>query len=177
MVKGSIAIFACLMLAFGLPATAMADDLHQACQSDAQQFCSGSEPGDWHLLKCLRQNKAQLSPPCQAALQTALQQMRACRSDAKQLCPGVQLGGGAMAQCLEQHQSSLSPDCASRLASMQPGSDQNAQQAPAPMPPPPAQSWYYCDNPRGYYPYVQTCSGGWHQVPAVPPDATSSQPQ
>jgi hypothetical protein len=30
-------------------------------------------------------------------------------------------------------------------------------------------SWYYCDNPRGYYPYVNNCSAGWRQVPAAPP--------
>lgn len=32
----------------------------------------------------------------------------------------------------------------------------------------PAQNWYYCDNPRGYYPYVASCSAGWRQVPAQP---------
>ena len=29
--------------------------------------------------------------------------------------------------------------------------------------------WYYCHNPAGYYPYVQSCSGGWQRVPAQPP--------
>ncbi|HYB58490.1 MAG TPA: hypothetical protein VEK12_20190 [Alphaproteobacteria bacterium] len=29
--------------------------------------------------------------------------------------------------------------------------------------------WYYCDNPKGYYPYVQNCSTAWRQVPATPP--------
>jgi len=44
------------------------------------------------------------------------------------------------------------------------------QQAP-PMPSglPPAQSWYYCDNPQGYYPYVASCNGPWREVPATPP--------
>ena len=32
----------------------------------------------------------------------------------------------------------------------------------------PEQSWYYCDNPRGYYPYVTDCGSGWRQVPASP---------
>lgn len=32
----------------------------------------------------------------------------------------------------------------------------------------PTQNWYYCDSPRGYYPYVASCAGGWHQVPAQP---------
>lgn len=28
--------------------------------------------------------------------------------------------------------------------------------------------WYYCDNPQGYYPYVQRCPGGWRQVVPTP---------
>jgi hypothetical protein len=49
-------------------------------------------------------------------------------------------------------------------------------QPPVYAPPPPqqpvaqqAQTWYYCDNPKGYYPYVQQCSSGWRQTPAAPP--------
>jgi hypothetical protein len=34
--------------------------------------------------------------------------------------------------------------------------------------PPPPVSWYYCDHPQGYYPYVQQCPGGWRQVPVTP---------
>lgn len=37
------------------------------------------------------------------------------------------------------------------------------------VPPPPTQYWYYCENAKGYYPYVPTCPGGWKQVPATPP--------
>lgn len=41
--------------------------------------------------------------------------------------------------------------------------------APPPTPvAPQAQTWYYCDNPNGYYPYVTSCSTGWRQVPAHP---------
>ena len=40
---------------------------------------------------------------------------------------------------------------------------------PAPTPvAPQAQTWYYCDNPQGYYPYVSSCQSGWRQVPARP---------
>ena len=35
--------------------------------------------------------------------------------------------------------------------------------------PPPVQYWYYCDPVREYYPYVQTCSAPWRQVPVEPP--------
>jgi hypothetical protein len=43
-----------------------------------------------------------------------------------------------------------------------------APAAPAASVPPPAQYWYYCDNAKGYYPYVQSCPGGWRAVPATP---------
>jgi hypothetical protein len=33
----------------------------------------------------------------------------------------------------------------------------------------PPQYWYYCDNPSGYYPYVQNCGTTWKQVAATPP--------
>ena len=38
-------------------------------------------------------------------------------------------------------------------------------------PAPPAQFWYYCEDAKGYYPYVPTCPGGWQQVPATPAEA------
>jgi len=52
--------------------------------------------------------------------------------------------------------------------------------APQPYAPPPQvyvepqqpqQSyWYYCQEPKGYYPYVQSCPGGWMKVlPQAPP--------
>jgi hypothetical protein len=47
------------------------------------------------------------------------------------------------------------------------------QQAPGPAP---AQSWYYCDAPKGFYPYVQSCGSGWRQVPTVPPMAQTAPP-
>ena len=29
-----------------------------------------------------------------------------------------------------------------------------------------AQTWYYCSDPAGYYPYVTQCDTGWQSVPA-----------
>jgi hypothetical protein len=49
---------------------------------------------------------------------------------------------------------------------------------PPPMQPPaPSPVWYYCDNPQGYYPYIQSCYSAWREVPATPPGAPYSQPQ
>jgi hypothetical protein len=31
----------------------------------------------------------------------------------------------------------------------------------------PSTTWYYCDSPRGYYPYAPQCHTGWHAVPAT----------
>jgi hypothetical protein len=44
-------------------------------------------------------------------------------------------------------------------------------QQPPPVPTglPPSQFWYFCDNPRGYYPYVASCAVPWREVPATPP--------
>jgi len=33
----------------------------------------------------------------------------------------------------------------------------------------PPQFWYYCDNPEGYFPAVQTCNISFRQVPPPPP--------
>lgn len=34
---------------------------------------------------------------------------------------------------------------------------------------PGTQWWYLCASPRGAYPYVRECPGGWERVPAAPP--------
>lgn len=33
----------------------------------------------------------------------------------------------------------------------------------------PANYWYYCSNPQGYYPYVKECPNGWQPVAPQPP--------
>jgi hypothetical protein len=33
---------------------------------------------------------------------------------------------------------------------------------------PPGEVWYFCYEPRGYYPYVPACPTGWRVVPANP---------
>jgi hypothetical protein len=50
------------------------------------------------------------------------------------------------------------------VAVQQPGPVyQQAQQAQP-------QYWYWCDNPQGYYPYIQNCPSNWKQVvPQIAP--------
>ena len=44
--------------------------------------------------------------------------------------------------------------------------------APAATGPAPQQSWYYCNDPKGFYPYVQNCKTAWTAVPTAPPGTT-----
>ena len=41
---------------------------------------------------------------------------------------------------------------------------------------PAMQTWYYCERPRGYYPQVKSCNGGWHQVQVQPMTSTGQPP-
>ena len=44
------------------------------------------------------------------------------------------------------------------------------QRQEAPRQQKPANYWYYCRNPEGYYPYVKQCAAGWIPVPPEPSD-------
>ncbi|MDD5412078.1 MAG: hypothetical protein PHF31_11805 [Methylobacter sp.] len=33
----------------------------------------------------------------------------------------------------------------------------------------PSGYWYYCNNPKGYYPYIKQCPRGWQEVEPTPP--------
>jgi hypothetical protein len=37
--------------------------------------------------------------------------------------------------------------------------------------------WYYCEQSRGYYPYVKECATGWKRVPPTPAPSSSTPPQ
>jgi hypothetical protein len=38
-------------------------------------------------------------------------------------------------------------------------------------------SWYYCNDPQGYYPYVASCNQNWQSVPATPPPPPGPPPR
>lgn len=46
-----------------------AQEFRRACQPDADKFCKNIKPGHGHIIKCLKQNEAQLSAPCKAYFQ------------------------------------------------------------------------------------------------------------
>ena len=37
--------------------------------------------------------------------------------------------------------------------------------------------WYYCTQPRGYYPHVKQCPGGWQPVAPQPPPPSPDEDQ
>ena len=45
-----------------------AQDIMQACRGDAQALCAEVKPGRGRMIKCLKKQKAKLSPDCSAAL-------------------------------------------------------------------------------------------------------------
>jgi hypothetical protein len=50
---------------------------------------------------------------------------------------------------------------------------QQAPAAQAPVAPAAPPTYYYCDNPAGYYPYVQQCTMPWRPVAATPDPASA----
>jgi hypothetical protein len=46
-----------------------AQEFIKACKPDADKFCKDIKPGHGRIIKCLKQNEAQLSAPCKAYFQ------------------------------------------------------------------------------------------------------------
>lgn len=57
------------------------------------------------------------------------------------------------------------PDFVSEIVALPPALVPSPGPVVAPLGPPPPQFWYYCDNPPGYYPYIQTCSTSFRAIP------------
>lgn len=62
------AVLAALLMAQA-PAPGSRDAVRQACEADAQRFCTASTP--WGIRACLTADPARLAPACRAALQSA----------------------------------------------------------------------------------------------------------
>lgn len=58
-----------------------------------------------------------------------------------------------------------------------PSEYQQPSVTPAPPSEAPVQYWYRCNEPKGYYPYVSECPGGWIKVPATPPSGNGAPPR
>ena len=137
------------------PAEAQNEELktvQQACTlNDFVSHCSWIAPNNPEILQCLKANAADLSPNCQAAVQsrpttpppaaatapakpTAQQTAAiraACRSDLMSHCSSVQPGGASL-QCLKRNEAQLSAACRSAVAAI--GGGAGAAAAPSGAP-------------------------------------------
>jgi hypothetical protein len=86
-----------------------------ACGDDVRSWCADVKPGGGAILRCLAQNRASLSPPCQEVLQGAQEKAAEfkskCGGDARKLCKGIAPGQGRILACLKSREADLSPSC------------------------------------------------------------------
>lgn len=89
-----------------------------ACKQDRETLCKDAADGR-AAHKCMRDNKAKLSPECRAQLENARAEMKkhggsamkACRADAVKLCKDLRGDHARIMQCMEDHKAELSPKC------------------------------------------------------------------
>jgi len=43
--------------------------------------------------------------------------------------------------------------------------------------PPAIAMWFYCSEPKGYFPYVRDCPQNWRMMPSVPPASLPPAPK
>ena len=86
-----------------------------ACGDDVRSWCADVKPGGGAVLRCLAQNRASLSPPCQEVLQGAQEKAAEfkskCGGDVRKLCKGIAPGQGRILACLKSREADLSPSC------------------------------------------------------------------
>jgi hypothetical protein len=92
-----------------------------ACQGDIARFCSGAQ-GPKQEIQCLKENKAQLSPPCKMHIVQVLKAVKEahqdCEADIYVFCQGVQPGKGRVIRCLKAHKQELTPECKAGIMDM-----------------------------------------------------------
>jgi hypothetical protein len=102
MVAGAMAAFS----------TAWAQD-KGPCAADVAKLCKDVQPGEGHVLACLKTNQASVSAQCK----TYLKQVKdACQGDVEKFCSGIPAGKGAVGKCLKKHSADLSSDCKATFA-------------------------------------------------------------
>src|SRR5262249_36934696 len=88
-------------------------------QADVAKFCKDIQAGEGRTLKCLQEHEADLSKPCRAQLNTAMQYM-ACLDDGIRLCPGLQPSWGRLIKCLRTHSTDPSSACREQIRKSRP---------------------------------------------------------
>lgn len=92
------------------------------CADDADRFCAHVPPGPGHVLACLREHRADLSPQCARTIGAGAAPRpsfrSSCGADMARLCPTVSPGRGRLLRCLRLHERDLSDTCREELARM-----------------------------------------------------------
>ena len=95
------------------------EKIKEACQSDADKFCKGIQPGDGRFAACLKSHESELAPACHQIVETVETAIRevheACKDDAGKFCEGIRPGAGRILACLKSHESELSEACKAEL--------------------------------------------------------------
>lgn len=90
------------------------------CAKDRETLCSGIEPGDGRVAKCMKENKEKLSTECKAHREKMKEVMKgvkeACQDDVEKFCGDVKKGGGLIMRCMKKHKAELSEGCKSEMA-------------------------------------------------------------
>jgi hypothetical protein len=88
------------------------------CSDDVQKLCKDVQPGEGHIIDCLKTHQKEVSPKCSAYVKQVKQELakvsEACKPDIEKFCSEIPAGKGAIAKCLKQHSADLSPDCKAR---------------------------------------------------------------
>lgn len=97
-------------------------DMDAACGDDLGKLCKDVQPGRGALIKCLHDNRDQLSQSCKDFMAKSRQHfmahhprmaaaIKACQADRQKLCGDVKEGEGRVIACMKQHESELSDAC------------------------------------------------------------------
>jgi len=89
------------------------------CAADREKLCAGVEKGGGQILKCLKENEAQLSTQCKAHRESMKGAMKdihdACEADVESLCGDTKKGKGRIMKCLKKNRDQVSEACKAEL--------------------------------------------------------------
>lgn len=98
-------------------------EFQKACGNDVKKLCADVQPGQGRIIKCLRDNKREISGTCNHFMgqvrQKAMKMRAACKDDAKKLCSQVKPGEGRIIKCLLENREKLGQACNKALPSGQ----------------------------------------------------------
>lgn len=116
-----------LVLILGFSSSSFADNhkehkgrgKHSACKADIEKFCASVEKGEGRIVRCLKENEAQLSTECKehrdnmkSKIKENLKEAHAvCEADIDKFCEDVEPRKGAILKCLKKNKDEVSAEC------------------------------------------------------------------